>query len=200
MWLASFSVRLPWKRWAMRWDELFDDLEAQFGEAEAADQAGEVTDRSRRELSLLRLVDRVRPVIGRPLTLRLVGAGVVEGELAAIGPDWLLLSEVGGREALVAAHAVVWIGGLAAQTAVPHGEGQVAARLDLAYALRGIVRDRSAVTLTLTDGSTAAGTLDRVGADFVEVAEHAPGEPRRHDAVRAVRAYPLTSLVVVRRA
>jgi len=184
---------------AMRWDELFNDLEAQFAEAETADLAAEVTDRSRREVSLLRLVDRLRPVIGRPLALRLVGAGVVEGELGAIGPDWLLLAEVGGREALVAAHAVLWIGGLAAQTSVPHGEGQVAARLDLAYALRGIVRDRSAVALTLIDGSTAAGTLDCVGTDFVEVAEHAPGEPRRHDAVRAVRAYPLTSLVVVRR-
>jgi hypothetical protein len=184
----------------MRWDELFNDLEAQFGEAEAADLAAEVTDRSRRELSLLRLVDRLRPVIGRPLTLRLVGAGVVEGELRALGPDWLLLAEVGGREALVPAHAMLWIGGLAAQSAVPHGEGQVAARLDLAFALRGIVRDRSAVALTLMDGSTAAGTLDRVGADFVEVAEHPPGEPRRPDAVRAVRAYPLASLVVVRRA
>jgi hypothetical protein len=184
----------------MRWDELFDDLEAQFGEADTAELAAEVTDRSRREFSLLRLVDRLRPVIGRPITLRLVGAGVIEGELAAIGPDWLLLNEVGGREALVAAHAVISIGGLAAQTATPHGEGQVAARLDLAYALRGIVRDRSAVALTLIDGSTAAGTLDRVGSDFVEMAEHPPGEPRRHDAVRAVRAYPLTSLAVVRRA
>jgi hypothetical protein len=184
----------------MRWDELFNDLEAQFDEAETADLASEVIDRSRRESSLLRLVDRVRPVIGQPLTLRLVGAGVIDGQLSAIGPDWLLLAEVGGREALVAAHAVLSIGGLAAQTAVPHGEGQVAARLDLAYALRGIVRDRSGVALTLVDGSTAAGTLDRVGTDFVEMAEHAPGEPRRHDAVREVRAYPLTSLVVVRRA
>jgi hypothetical protein len=184
----------------MRWDELFDDLEAQFGEAETADLAAEVTDRSRRELSLLRLVDRLRPVSGQPLALRLVGAGVIEGELRAVGPDWLLLAEVGGREALVAAPAVLWIGGLAAQTAVPLGEGRVAARLDLAYALRGIVRDRSAVTLTLIDGATATGTLDRVGVDFVEMAEHAPGEPRRHDAVRAVRAYPLTSLAVVRRA
>lgn len=183
----------------MRWDELFDDLEAQFGEAETADLAAEVTDRSRRELSLLRLVDRLRPVIGGPVSLRLVGAGVIEGELRAIGPDWLLLAEVGRREALVAAHAVISVGGLAAQSAVPHSEGQVAARLDLAYALRGIVRDRSAVALTLIDGSTAIGTLDRVGADFVELAEHAPGEPRRPDAVRAVRAYPLTSLVVVRR-
>lgn len=184
----------------MRWDELFDDLEAQFDEAETADLAAEVTDRTRREVSLLRLVDRLRSVIGQPLTLRLLGAGVIEGELTALGPDWLLLAELGGREALVAAHAVLAVGGLAAQTGLPQGAGQVAARLDLAYALRGIVRDRSGVTITLIDGSTANGTLDRVGADFVEVAEHAPGEPRRHDAVRAVRAYPLTSLVVVRRA
>jgi hypothetical protein len=183
----------------MRWDELFDDLEAQFDEAATADLAAEVTDRSRREVSVLRLVDRLRPVIGRPLTVRLVGAGVIEGDLTAVGPDWLLLAEAGGREALVPAPAVLWIGGLAAQTATPHGEGQVVARLDLAYALRGIVRDRSGVALTLIDGSTAAGTLDRVGADFVELAEHPPGEPRRPDAVRAVRAYPLASLAVVRR-
>ncbi len=184
----------------MRWDELFADLEAQFDESDAADLAAEVTDRSRRELSLLRLVDRLRPVIGQPLTLRLLGVGVIDGQLSALGPDWLLLAEVGGREALVCAEAVLWIAGLAAQTAVPHGEGQVAARLDLAYALRGIVRDRSGVALTLIDGSTAAGTLDRVGADFVEVAEHPPGEPRRHDAVRAVRTYPLGSIAIVRRA
>jgi hypothetical protein len=184
----------------MRWDELFNDLEAQFDEAEAAELASEVADRSRREVSLLRLVDRLRPVTGQSLSLRLIGAGVIEGQLSAVGPDWLLLAEIGGREALVAAQAVLSIGGLAAQTSVPHGEGQVAARLDLAYALRGIVRDRSPVALTLIDGSTATGTLDRVGADFVEVAEHAPGEPRRRDAVQAVRTYPLTSLVVVRRA
>jgi len=184
----------------MRWDELFADLEAQFDEAAATDLAAEVTDRSRRERSVLRLVDRLRPVIGQPLTVRLVGAGVTEGQLTAIGPDWLLLAELGGREALVATRAVLWVGGLAAQTAVPRAEGQVAARLDLAYALRGVVRDRSGVALTLIDGSTTAGTLDRVGVDFVEVAEHAPGEARRPDAVRAVRAYPLTALAVVRRA
>jgi hypothetical protein len=183
----------------VRWDELFDDLEAQFDAAGQADLVAEVADRTRREVALLRLVDRLQPVIGRPLAVRILGAGGIEGQLTAIGPDWLLLAEAGGREALVAARAVVSIGGLAAQTAAPRSEGKVAARLDLAYALRGIVRDRSAVALTLVDGSTTDGTLDRVGADFLELAEHPPGEARRRDAVRAVRTYPLGALAVVRR-
>ena len=185
----------------MRWDELFDDLEAQFGEAETAELAGEVTDRSRRELSLLRLVDRLRPVIGQPRDVaarrrrrdrgrthrRSVLTGCCSPKLVAAKRSSPRTRSCGSA-------------GSPLKPRFRTEREQVAARLDLAYALRGIVRDRSAVALTLIDGSTAAGTLDRVGADFVEVAEHAPGEPRRHDAVRAVRAYPLTSLVVVRRA
>jgi hypothetical protein len=183
----------------VRWDELFDDLEAQLAEAELADLHAEVADRTRREVALLHLVDRLRPVVGRALTLRLLGAGVVEGQLTAMGPDWLLLAEVGGRDALVARTAVIAVGGLAAQTAAPQSEGAVAARLNLAFALRAIVRDRSPVMVTLIDGSTTAGTPDRVGADFLEIAEHPQGELRRREAVRGVRTYPLTAIAVVRR-
>lgn len=184
----------------VRWDDLFDDLEAQLDEAAAADLAAEVADRSRRELALVRLVDRLRPVLGQPVAVRVRGAGNLDGQLTAVGPDWLLLAEVGGRECLVATSAVVSIGGLAAQTAMPHSEGEVTARLTLTFALRGIVRDRSAVAITLVDSSTTAGTIDRVGADFLELAEHPAGEPRRRDAVRSVRSYPLAAVALVRRA
>ncbi|MDT4937823.1 MAG: hypothetical protein QOG80_1494 [Pseudonocardiales bacterium] len=184
----------------MRWDELFDDLEAQLVEAELADLQAEVSDRERREVALLHLVDRLRPVIGEPVTVRVLGAGVIGGRLSAFGPDWLLLAEVGGREALVAATAVLAVGGLAAQTSAPHSEGAVAARLNLAFALRAVVRDRAAVTVTLTDGTAEGGTLDRVGADFLELAAHPPDEARRRDAVRSIRTYPLTAVALVRRA
>lgn len=184
----------------MRWDELFDDLEGQLVEAELADLHAEVSDRERREVALLHLVDRLRPVIGRTVNVRVLGAGVIEGKLSALGPDWLLLAEVSGREALVAAAAVLAVGGLATQTAAPHSEGAVAARLNFAFALRAVVRDRSAVTVTLIDGTAEGGTLDRVGADFLELAEHAPDEVRRRDAVRSVRTYPLTAIALIRRA
>jgi hypothetical protein len=184
----------------VRWDELFDDLEAQLVEAELADLQAEVSDRERREVALLHLVARLRPVIGEPVTVRVLGAGVIEGRLSAFGPDWLLLAEVSGREALVAATAVLAVGGLAAQTSAPHSEGAVAARLNLAFALRAVVRDRAAVTVTLIDGTAEGGTLDRVGADFLELAAHPPDEVRRRDAVRSIRTYPLTAIALIRRA
>jgi hypothetical protein len=45
-----------------------------------------------------------------------------------------------------------------------------------------------------------AATLDRVGADHVEVALHAPGEARRSSDVRRVEVILLAALATVRRA
>jgi len=184
----------------MRWEELFGDLEGQFEAAESAELASEVADRSRREISTLRLVDRLRPVVGRPVDVRLRGAGTVAGRLAALGPDWLLLAQTGTRETLMATHAVLSVGGLTAQSANPMSEGAVAARLDFPFALRAITRDRSPITLSLVDGSHISGTIDRVGSDFIEVAEHATGEVRRRAAVQSVRAYPIVAVAAVSRA
>jgi hypothetical protein len=183
----------------VRWAQLFADLDAQFDAVEAAELAAEVTDRTRRELALLRLVDRLGPSIGGSVTVRLLGAGAIEGQLTGLGVDWLLLAEPAGREALVATSSLLSVSGLTAHTATPDSQGVLFGRLNLPYALRGVARDRSAVALTLVDGSTAAGTVDRVGADFLELAEHPPGEARRRDAVRDVRTFPLAAVALVRR-
>jgi hypothetical protein len=184
----------------VRWQELFDDLEAQFDAAAAAELAAEISDRTRRETALIRLVDRLRPSIGQLISLRLTGLGAIEGRLTAVGPDWLLLDEIAGREVVVNMPAVLSIAGLSAQSSAGDVTPNVAARLTLSYALRGLARDRSPVIACYTDGSTSAGTLDRVGADFVEIAEHPPGEARRRDSVRAVRTVPFGSLSSLRRA
>lgn len=183
----------------MRWEQLFGDLEAQFDAAREAEFAAEVADRSRREVGVVRLVDRLRPAVGQVVTARLVGADVVEGRLASVGPDWLLLAEIAGREALLPVSGVLALGGLAAQTA-PADPSPVASRLTFAFALRGIVRDRLPVSLGYRDGTATTGTLDRVGADFVEIAEHSASEPRRRGVVRAVKTVPLESISFVRRA
>jgi hypothetical protein len=51
----------------------------------------------------------------------------------------------------------------------------------------------------LIDGTTADGTIDRIGADFVEIAAHAAGELRRRSEVRDVLVVPLGAVAAVRR-
>ncbi len=181
-----------------RWRRLFDDLEAEYGAAAAGDLESEVATRARGELARLRVVDRLRPAVGHPLVVLAVGAGSVRGRLSGVGPDWLLLTENPGVEVLVPLAAVLSVSGVGTHSLEPGTEGQVAARLALGQALRGIARRRAPVAVTLADGSVLHGTLDRVGADFVEMAEHPPGEPRRADAVRGVRTLPFSALAAVR--
>lgn len=181
----------------MRWDDLFADLEGQLEAAQAAELAGEVSDRTRRETALLGLADRLRPSVGAALTVAASGAGALHGRLLDVGVDWLLLEET-GREVLVRSAAVLGVTGAGAASEVPGSEGDVGRRLDLRWALRGLARSRAGVQVVLVDGTALAGTLDRVGADHVDLAEHPPGEARRAAAVRQVRLVPLTALAVVR--
>lgn len=203
----------------MRWDALFADLEAQADALAQAERAAEVETRTRGEAATLTVADRLRASVGSPVRLRLGGGLLVSGRLARVGPDWLLLEEGPGREVLVVTAQVLTVRGLGRLTAVPAAVGTagpaafVEARLGLRHALRGIARDRSVVRLLLTGAPGAAasgtgtagesgavdGTIDRVGADFVELAVHAPGEARRHRDVREVELVPLGALVAVRR-
>jgi hypothetical protein len=183
----------------VRWDALFDDLEAQLEAEEAAEFAGELADRARREAALIRLIDRLRPALGHPVRVGGRGGGEIAGRLLAVGPDWLLLEETAAREVVVPLAAVNWVSGLGAASRPPGSGGQVAARLDLRYVLRGLARDRSLLRITFVDGGALSGTADRVGADFVEVAELPPGELRRRSALLGVRTVPLAGIAAVRR-
>ena len=183
----------------MRWRALFDDLEGQFDAAQAAELAAEIADRARREAALLSLADRLRAACGAQSQAHVIGVGALRGRLSDSGPGWLLLEVDGGAEVLVPLPAVQGLVGLGARTA-PVDDSPVARRLDLRWALRGIARDRAAVTLGLRDGTLLTGTLDRVGLDHVDLAEHGLAEARRAAAVRQVRLVPLDAVALVRRA
>ncbi|MDT4912702.1 MAG: hypothetical protein QOC66_1830 [Pseudonocardiales bacterium] len=183
----------------MRWAALFADLEAQAAVLEQAERAAEVDERTRGEVGALRLRDRARAAIGTPVRVRATGGVTAAGELLRVGPDWLLVDEGGGRELVVATAHLLSLRGLGRYSAVPNTEGVVESRLGLRHALRGIARDRSAVRVHLTDGSTVDATIDRVGADFLEVATHGAGEVRRRSDVRDVELIPLAAIGAVRR-
>lgn len=181
----------------MRWARLFADLEAQLHAEEAADLASEVASRTRHEIGQITMVDRLRAAVGHPVRINCTGAGELAGRLRDVGAGWLLLDEELGREALINLAAVVAVHGLG-QLSVATPETAVTRRLDLRYAIRGLARDRSPLQVMLGSGESLSGTFDRVGADFVELAEHPPGEYRRPGEVRAVRVVSLSAIAAVR--
>jgi hypothetical protein len=183
----------------MRWDGLFGDLEAQADQLERAERATEIDERIRIELTLVTLVDRLRPAIGTLLKLRCHADVSLTGTLSRVGPDWLLLDEGGNREVVVAITAIVTVSGLGRRSSQPSVEGSVLSRLALGHVLRGIARDRSAVHISLRDGGVLDGTIDRVGSDFAELAVHGAGELRRRSDVREVVVLPMAALIAVHR-
>jgi hypothetical protein len=183
---------------AVRWDRLFDDLEAQLARSEHEEFAAEVSDRTRREIAQVHLLDRLRRAVGTPLDLTIDGAGAVHGVVRRVGQGWLLVEVASQPEAVVTGHAILAVRGLPVAAVEPGSIGVVESRLDFGHIMRGIARDRTQMTVVLRDGSSLFGTVDRVGADFVDLAEHALGEPRRVADVSGRRTVPYAAICVLR--
>ena len=177
----------------MRWERLFDDLEAQLGAEERRERDCEVADRTRRERATVELGARLVAALGLPVRLRLVTGAQLEGDLVDVGEDWLLLRAPHGRDAVLPVAAVAGIVGLPARASA----ARTARRFALGYALRGLSRDRAPVALTDTSGQVLTGTIDAVGADFLELAEHALGETRRPENLTGRQTVPFRALVMV---
>jgi hypothetical protein len=144
----------------MRWDALIADLEAQAEALERAERAAEVEERARIEVAALAMVDRLRAAVGVPLGLRCAGGLMLSGELRRVGPDWLLLDEGSGREALAPLAGVHGVTGLSRLSAVPGSASVVESRLTLRHALRAIARDHRSRRRRLSRGRPARGRRD----------------------------------------
>jgi hypothetical protein len=177
----------------MRWDQLFDDLEAQLGAEERRDRDSEVADRTRRERATVELGARLAAAVGSVLRLRLTSGAQVNGELLDLGEDWLLVQPESGRQAVIPLRAVAGVSGLPVRAS----SARTARRFALGYALRGLSRDRAAVAVTDTSGQVLTGTIDIVGADALDLAEHAIGDSRRPENVRGRQTVPFWAVVLV---
>lgn len=183
----------------MRLDSLFEDLESQFDALRDGELYGEVADRIRAEVGKLTVLDRLRGAVGTEVRVELGRTGPVRGLLSRVGKDCLLLEAERAEEWLIPVAALTAVHRLG-PWAEPAG-GAVAAKLGLAHLLRGIARDRSPVSILAagTEAHPVTGTVDRVGADFLELAEHPLDSPRRRGEIYNVRLVPLAALVAVRR-
>ncbi|MGN6613069.1 MAG: hypothetical protein ACTHLJ_14955 [Angustibacter sp.] len=180
----------------MRWENLFADLEGELEAAEAAERQGEVAERTRVELAQVPWADRL--AAAREVSLDLLGGTCVRGAVATVGDGWAVVATSGQPRAPVVVRlaAVVSAQGLGRPAHAP-GRAQVERRLALAAAVRRIARDRSPVTFALVDGRRLVGTIDAVGADHVDLAEHPAGESRRSAGVSRALTVPLGALASI---
>lgn len=176
----------------MRWDRLFDDLEAQLAAQERLELDAEVSERTRLERAKVGLPERLAGAVGEHVAVHLAGGRRVEGAISDVGSGWFVVDEP-GRAVLVPTHAVLSLTGLSQR---PRG-APGARRLELGYALRAISRDRRAVHVHDVCGGLVIGTIDAVGADVFDISEHASDEPRRAGNVRARRTVPFVAVSAV---
>lgn len=180
----------------MRWESLFADLEARFENDDRREQVAEVADRTRRERAQIGMPSRLLANVGRESVLVRLPGSRIEGSIADVGPDWVLLTDPGQHSVLVPLHALRGVVGLFVG-ALEHS--LVGKRFTLGAALREISRDRAVVEVVDVDGEVLVGTIDAVGADHLDLAEHAPDEPRRARNVLRHHVVPFGAIAMVRR-
>ncbi|WDG19000.1 hypothetical protein [Microbacterium sp. Clip185] len=191
----------------MRWERFFEDLQGQFDAEWEAERAVLDTEAERLRLSRVTLRERLLVLAHADETQRpdlgvdLVAADPLTGVLTAVGADWMGL-ETQRRSVLVPMSAVAAVGvgeGDLLRAARPHPSPRVGVseRMGIGFVLRDLARRRVPVTMQV--GTRAvSGTIDRAGADHLDLALHDIDEPRRSASVRGYRLVPFAALSWVR--
>jgi hypothetical protein len=182
----------------MRWDALFDDMEAQLSSERQLGLESEISERARVEIAGIDVCDRLRGAIGQEIDVKLRSGTQLSGTLSHVGSESLVLDQ-GRHEWLVPITAVMVYQGLGRQArTAPSSASQ---RLGLASALRVLARDRAELAVHLLEpaqGDEAMrGVVDRVGRDHFDLAVMVPGEVRRAGNVVSVATIPFCSLAAL---
>ncbi|WES66145.1 hypothetical protein P0L94_08715 [Microbacter sp. GSS18] len=178
----------------MRWERFFDDLEDQLASEREAERAALDTEAERLRLARMPLRERLlalsdRDARDRPPVFEFTDGEKVTADVVGVGADWAAFRPRHGRRGVVVARlaAIATIGVDEAdllRSARPQAPAtRLGERITFGFALRDLVRRRSAVTVHLATGRMLSGTLDRGGADHLDIALHEPGAARRTSAV-----------------
>ena len=196
----------------MRWDNLFDDLESQLEHELWSEDVDVRAEEERLSLGRMSLRDRLLSLHasahGAEYTIRVdVGGRLLRVNPSSFGKDWMSARIV--DEATRTSQVVLPLRAISgimlsraqslsslAVTAV-ETESALSARLGLTFVLRDLCRRRCELDLVLSSG-TVHGTLDRVGRDHCDIAEHEAGTPRREASVAQHRIVAIDQVLMVR--
>ncbi|WP_091231932.1 hypothetical protein [Microbacterium sp. 3J1] len=195
----------------MHWDRLFEDLEGQLASEWEGERAALDAESERLRISRLDLRSRLRAlcVMQAPATIDLPGGRRVRSRLHALGADWMAAAMIEAEGVSTARTTRLFPLSAVRGLTTDHGlllasleEGEASSadlreRMTLGFVLRDLARRRVAVRIVGLDGPDLHGTIDRAGADHLDLALHDPGEARLAGAVRGFRILPFTALVSV---
>ena len=174
---------------------VFDELEAEFEAGLRREAEQETVAAVRAELGSTVLWKQLARRLGTDM-VAIADDRVFRGSAVVSYPEFLLL-RADGAEHLIRYGPAVSIVLPAEPPRLRPTPGPVVRRYPLALALRELARRRDPVRVDLGDGTSVDGTIEAVGSDYLEIAEHDPGEARRRAAVRARRFVGFAAIVAV---
>lgn len=190
----------------MRWERFFEDLEHQLDSEWEAERAALDTEAERLRIARLTLRERMHALVsdGSEVSAELPPDTVLHGRLTGVGADWISLDTDArrGGAALVPLPSLVSLSApepdvlrsaRAAGTMSPLLE-----RMTFGFVLRDLVRRRRDVRVHTVTGRVLDGTIDRAGADHLDLALHDAGAPRRSALVSGHRLIPFPAVAWVR--
>jgi hypothetical protein len=196
----------------MRFDLLFDDLEAQLETQLAAEGAQQRGEEERLRAARTSLRERVAALVGTPdagIRLRLIDGEAVELTPATVGRDWLVGELPNGGQCIVPLGAIASLALSPAQLRASRermpgqqpGAPQAAltAKLGIGVVLRDLARRRVPLdVVSRAEEAPVHGTIDRVGADHLDLAVHERGAVRRESSVLERRIVALAAVMQLR--
>ncbi|MFK4760539.1 hypothetical protein ACI3KS_06355 [Microbacterium sp. ZW T5_45] len=198
----------------MQWERLFDDLEGQLASEWEAERAALAAESERLRISRLDLRSRLRLLCGAEalVTVDLIRGRREPVRLAALGADWIgaASSPAEGTRAarsmlVIPLSALRGLGidhGLLLSSLEEQAEQQpnLRERMTLGFLLRDLARRRLPVRVQTVEGEDLHGTIDRAGADHLDLALHDAGSARLASAVQGFRIIPFEAIACVRTA
>src|SRR5829696_962551 len=179
---------------AMR--RVFDELEAEFEAGLRLEAEQESLAAVRAELGATVLWEQLARRVGMETVVH-AGAHTFRGTIVASYPEFLVVRTADGAEQLIR-HGPAFSVALAPESpSLRPTPGAATRRYQFALALRELARRREPVRVLLGDASSCDGTIEAVGSDYLEIAEHNLGEARRRGAVRARRFVGFAAVVAV---
>ena len=179
---------------AMR--RVFDELEAEFEAGLRLEAEQESIAAVRAELGATVLWEQLARRVGMETVVR-AGPRTFNGTIVASYPEFLVVRTADGAEQLIRLGPAVSIALAPESPSLRPTPDAATRRYQFGLALRELARRREPVRVLLGDASSCDGTIEAVGSDYLEIAEHDLGEARRRGAVRARRFVAFAAVVAV---